>query len=321
MKNHRSGKIEVNDIGIYYEINGEGEPLLLVEGLGYSSWMWFKQIPDFSEKYTVIVFDNRGVGNTDKPDSNYTIETMADDAAGLLQKLGMGSAHVLGVSMGGFIAQEMAISHPLMVKSLALVSTSFSGREIINRASNSLFNNFPGFWEIMPAMLELGGKGSAPMVNSFGPPLAQRIRRGLSLAFTPEYFDSHTDEIDRIVEWRLANPQPFFAWKHQLMAGMKFDAAERVHQIEAPTLLVTGSEDRIVSPSSSKAIAERILNSRVVEIQGTGHLSFIEKAEEFNKIVISFLKEVAQEGKIENRRKELRSWWRKKIFSFFGYKN
>src|SRR3989304_4837981 len=83
MKNHKAGKVEVNDINIYYEIHGEGEPLLLIEGIGYSSWMWFSQIPAFSREYKVIVFDNRGVGNTDKPDSEYTIETMADDAAGL----------------------------------------------------------------------------------------------------------------------------------------------------------------------------------------------------------------------------------------------
>ena len=107
MKIQQSGKIKIDDIDVYYEIHGEGEPLLLVEGLGYSTWMWFKQIPNFSREYQVIVFDNRGVGNTDKPDIEYTIEMMADDAAGLLRALDIESAHVLGVSMGGFIAQEM----------------------------------------------------------------------------------------------------------------------------------------------------------------------------------------------------------------------
>jgi len=320
MKNQESGKIRVDDIDVYYEIHGDGEPLLLVEGLGYSTWMWFKQIPDLSREYKVIVFDNRGTGNTDKPDMEYTIEMMADDAAGLLRALDIESAHVLGVSMGGFIAQEMAIRHPLIVRSLTLVSTSFSGREIIHRASNSLINNFSGFWELMPAMLEMGGKGSVP-INSFGSHEKKKIRRGLSLAFTPEYFDSNQDQIDRIVEWRLANPQPFYAWKRQLMAGMKFDASDRVHQIKAPTLVVTGSEDRIVLPSSSKALAERIPNSRLVEIQGTGHLSFIERAEEFNEIVIDFLRELDLEGKPETQRKQSTSRWRRMILTFFRRKN
>src|SRR5574341_122020 len=93
MKNPNSGKAVVNDINIYYEIHGEGKPLLLIEGLGYSSWMWFKQIPAFSREYKVIVFDNRGVGNTDKPDIEYTIEMMADDAAGLLKVLGEDQVH------------------------------------------------------------------------------------------------------------------------------------------------------------------------------------------------------------------------------------
>src|SRR3972149_8217896 len=102
MKNPNSGKVEVNDINIYYEIHGEGEPLLLIEGLGYSSWMWVSQIPAFSREYKVIVFDNRGVGNTDKPDSEYTIEKKADDAAGFFKNLWVNSDHVFGVSMGGF---------------------------------------------------------------------------------------------------------------------------------------------------------------------------------------------------------------------------
>jgi len=211
MKNPNSVKVEVNDINIYYEIHGEGEPLLLIEGLGYSSWMWFKQIPAFSREFKVIVFDNRGVGNTDKPDSEYTIETMADDAAGLLKALGLDSAHVLGVSMGGFIAQELALKYPDMVRSLVLISTSFGGEGSMPRGSN-FWNTFIKLWGLMPNVLEFSGKGSAhiPLTNSSGLTLTpeKKIRYWLSLAFTPEYFKNHTEEIDRIVDWRLSNLQP-----------------------------------------------------------------------------------------------------------------
>ncbi|MBI2488004.1 MAG: alpha/beta fold hydrolase [Deltaproteobacteria bacterium] len=319
MKNHKSGKVEVNDINIYYEIHGKGEPLLLVEGLGCSSWMWFKQIPDFSREYKVIVFDNRGVGDTDKPDMEYTMEMMADDAAGVLKALGIESAHVLGVSMGGFIAQEIAINYPDMVKSLALVSTSFSGRDIMHRGSSSLFSTFAGLWELIPAMLEFRGKVNAPMANSFGLTTEKKIRYGLSLAFAPEYFNSHIEEIDRIVEWRLVHPQPLYAWKRQLIAGMKFDATDRAHQIKAPTLVVTGSEDRVVQPESSKRLVEKIPNSRFVEVQGTGHLPFIEQAEEFNKMVLSFLKEVTKDKEAVIIMKEMRKWWRRIVSFFFSY--
>lgn len=313
MENHKSGKVVVNDINIYYEIHGEGKPLLLIEGLGYSSWMWFKQIPAFSREYKVIVFDNRGVGNTDKPDIEYTIEMMADDAAGLLKVLGEDSAHVLGVSMGGFIAEELALRYPHIVRSLVLVSTSFGESNRMPLASN-LWNGFVKLLGLMPDVLEFSGKGSVPMINSFGLSPEKRIRYGLSLAFTPEYFETHTEEVDRIVDWRLANPQPSYAWKRQLIAGMSFDAADRVCQIKAPTLVITGSEDRIVPPEVSMRLAERIPTSKFAALEGTGHLLFIEEAEEFNSIVLNLLHEVSKEPK-----KERKEWWRRIISFFLGY--
>ncbi|MCI0453906.1 MAG: alpha/beta hydrolase [Candidatus Dadabacteria bacterium] len=318
MKNHKSGKIEVNNINIYYEIHGEGEPLLLIEGLGYSNWMWFKQIPAISRAYKVIVFDNRGVGNTDKPDSEYTIETMADDAAGLLKALGVDSAHVLGVSMGGFIAQELALNYPDMIKSLILVSTSLGGKDSMPKGSN-LWNSFVKLWGLMPDVLELSGKGSSPIpLNPFGLTPEKKIRYGLSLAFTPEYFKNHPEEIDRIVEWRLSNPQPPYAWKRQLIAGMNFDAAQRAGQINVPTLVVTGSEDRVIPPERSKRLAEEIPNSRFITLEGTGHLLFIEQAEKFNKIVLGFLQQLSKQKELEIEWKEKKKWWRKIVSLFLS---
>ncbi len=115
MREPSSGTVHTNGINIYYEVHGSGEPLLLIEGLGYSSWMWYKQVPVLSKSHKVIIFDNRGAGNTDKPDSEYTVELMAEDAAGLLSELGVESAHVLGVSLGGYIAQELEKQFPEFV--------------------------------------------------------------------------------------------------------------------------------------------------------------------------------------------------------------
>ncbi len=318
MKNHKSGKIEVNDINIYYEIHGEGEPLLLIEGLGYSNWMWFKQVPAISRAYKVIGFDNRGVGNTDKPDSEYTIETMADDTAGLLKALGVDSAHVLGVSMGGFIAQELALNYPDMIKSLILVSTSLGGKDSMPKGSN-LWNSFIKLWGLMPDVLEFSGKGSSPIpLNPFGLTPEKKIRYGLSLAFTPEYFKNHPEEIDRIVEWRLSNPQPPYAWKRQLIAGMNFDAAQRAEQINVPTLVVTGSEDRVIPPERSIRLAEEIPNSRFITLEGTGHLLFIERAEEFNEIVLGFLQQLSKEKEPDAEGEEKKKWWRKIVSLFLS---
>lgn len=294
---NQSGTVEVNDIKMYYEIHGSGEPLVLIEGLGYSKWMWYKQIPALSEQYRVIVFDNRGAGNTDKPDSEYSIELMADDAAGLLRALGIGSAHVLGISLGGFIAQEVALRHPEIVRSLILGSTSSGSRNTIAKYSE-LWNGYLKFWGFLPGMLEMNGKASTParVEPYYGLPREEKIRYGLMSAFTQEYYQNHTDEIDRIVQWRLDDTQPTYAWKRQFAAGVNFDSTDRVHAINAPTLVITGTEDRIVTPGSSRELAERIPNSRFVSIDRSGHLLFIERSEEFNDIVLGFLDEVGEEN-------------------------
>jgi len=115
---------KINDISVYYEIHGEGRPLLLIAGLGSGVSLFARSIPIFSKDRKVIAFDNGGAGRTDKPDIPYTIEMMADDAAGLLSALDIKQADVLGVSMGGRVAMDLAIRHPEMVRGLVLVSTS-----------------------------------------------------------------------------------------------------------------------------------------------------------------------------------------------------
>ncbi len=311
-----SGTVKVNGIDLYYEIHGSGEPLLLIEGLGYSAWMWYKQIPVFSRRYQVILFDNRGAGNTDKPDSEYSIEIMADDASGLLRTLGTGPVHVLGISLGGFIAQELALRHPDLVKSLTLVSTNSGPRKRAMRNSQHV-NGLFKLWGILPGTFEMGGKASVPLGFEYGITKEDRIRYGLSLAFTPDYYRQNPEEIDRIVSWRLENPQPGYAWTRQLMAGMNFDSSERAENIHAPTLVLNGSEDRIVTPESARELARIIPDSRYVEIEGSGHLLFIERSDEFNEAVISFLDEVDAKNNTPAGRGANSAWW-KKIVTFLS---
>jgi len=115
--------VKINDITIYYEIHGEGEPLVLIAGLSTDITPYLRIIGELAQKYRVIAFDNRGAGRSDKPDIPYSIEMMADDTAGLLNALHIEQAHILGISMGGRIAADLTLRHPELVRSLILVST------------------------------------------------------------------------------------------------------------------------------------------------------------------------------------------------------
>ena len=262
-------RIRVNDLTLYCETYGTGEPLLLIEGFAYASWMWYRQVPELSKHYQLVVFDNRGVGQSDKPDTPYSIEMMADDAAGLLKVLGISKAHVLGVSMGGYIAQSLAARHPDLVHTLILCCTSFGGP-----------NAVPMPVETATILTEVEGLTAEEI-----------LLRGMSVAFTEEYFRANPAEIGKIIGWRLAHPQPPHARRHQWNAVLGANLEENTRRIGVPTLIMTGTEDRVVPAENSRKLARMISGARLVEFPGQGHLFFIEKAEEFNREVIAFLRQ------------------------------
>lgn len=266
-------KAKVGDIEVYYEIHGEGEPLVLIEGLGYYHWMWFRQVPELSKHFQVIAFDNRGVGDTDKPDVEYSIKMFADDTAGLLKELGIEKANVLGVSMGGFIAQELALSHPDLVKRLVLVCTTFGGPESVPMTMEA--------WQVL---------------NSGKPGASARevARTALSVAVSPEFMESEPDTVEFIIDKQFENLQPVYAYRRQFAAALEFwgkdNTAGRVGSLSIPTLVIHGSADRTVPVANAERLAARIPGAQLKIIEGAGHLVFIERPEEFNKAVIEFLK-------------------------------
>lgn len=261
-------KIKVNGIELYYEVHGSGEPLLLIEGLGYASWQWFRQVEKFAGSYQTIIFDNRGVGESDKPDEPYSIELMADDAAAMLRALGLTKVHVLGTSMGGYIGQKLTLRHPDLVRSLVLACTSFGGRHAI-----------PLTQEALKSMLNV--KDLLP---------EQIIRQGFGVAFSNGYPEDNPEVVDQLVAWRLAKPTPRYAWERQFAAAADFDAEEEISGIKVPTLIITGTEDMVVPAQNSKLLAERIPGAQLITVQGGGHLFFIEKAAKFNRHVLDFLR-------------------------------
>lgn len=262
------GKVKANGIEFYYEIYGEGMPLVLLEGLGYASWMWYRQIDALSKHFKVIVFDNRGVGETDKPDMEYTIELFADDTIEVLEALGVEKTHILGVSMGGFIAQEFSIKYPDKVDKLILCSTSFGGP-----------NSIPIPEESLQVLMKGGGEYKSP----------EDVKEAISIGLDEKNLQFRQDVVNRILEEKVRNPQPRYAYQRQLMAGASFNAEERVNKIKAETLILAGSGDRVVPPENARLLHMRIANSRVEIIDGAGHLFFMEEPDITNKLIIDFL--------------------------------
>lgn len=257
---------QINNIALYYESHGTGEPLVLIPGFGSGIWIWLRQIEELSKNFRVISFDPRGVSRSDKP-QEITIKTTADDVAALLDELKIGQAHILGASFGGFVAQEFALSYPEKVKSLILCCTSFGGQK-----------------HILPSMDVLAAFASTKGLNT-----EERMRENLLLAFNQTYVETHKEEIDKICELRAKNVVPEHTYMLQLQAAATFDASERVSDIQTPTLVLTGDKDIIVPMQNSENLAAAIPNSELKITEGGSHLFFIEQANEFNNTVQGFI--------------------------------
>jgi pimeloyl-ACP methyl ester carboxylesterase len=267
-------KIQTGEIELYYEEHGTGAPLVLIPGFSNGLWIWFKQIPALSEKFRVITFDPRGIARSAAPDEPISIRLIADDVAALLRGLGLGRAHILGASFGGFVAQEFALAYPQLTETLILCCTSFGGP-----------NHVP------PPLSTLQAIASTKGLNT-----EDRVRENLLLAFSPAYLDENPQEVQRVIALRAANQVPENAYQHQLQAAFVFNTEARVAEIKAPTLVLTGTEDIIVPFSNSQNLAARIPGAQLRLIEGGSHTFFIERADEFNQAVIEFIESTGAGG-------------------------
>jgi pimeloyl-ACP methyl ester carboxylesterase len=252
---------------MYYEVHGDGFPLLLINGLGGDHTEWFFQLPEFSQYFKVITFDNRGAGDSEAPPGPYSTAQMADDAAALLSFLGISRTHVLGFSMGGMIAQEMALRHPELVDRLVLACTSPGGKE-----------------SERPAFEAIGSFGCSP-----GDDPEEQFRRLIPFLYTDRYCRDYPEEIDKAVRRRLSRPVSLPGHAAQIAAAMGHTAGERLSAIVASTLVLTGTADRLVPPGNSQRIAERIPGAILVLLDGAPHRLFDEDAEAFHREVLAFL--------------------------------
>lgn len=262
---------KVNDVSLHYQTYGAGDPLLLIMGLGASSAAWEPSlVEELARDFRVITFDNRGTGQSDKPDIAYSIAMFAADAAGLLDHLAIGRAHLFGVSMGGMIAQKLALGHAGRTHTLTLGCTTAGGKHAVPPPPESL------------AILTAPREGVSP---------EEVIRRGWPLGYPAEYIAGHRAELEAAIPRLLEHPTPPYAFKRQYQATMTLHIYDRLDRIKAPTLVIAGLQDCLIPPRNSEIIAARIPGAKLHLIANAGHVFWAPGRVEFLSVFVPFLKQ------------------------------
>jgi 3-oxoadipate enol-lactonase len=261
--------VQTARLKMYYEIHGEGEPLLLIRGLGSTCDGFKAQVEGLAPHFRVVSFDNRCVGRSDQPQVPFTIADMADDTAALLDFLEIESAHVFGVSLGGMVAQELALRYPARVRRLALACTHAGPRTAARSPE----------WAVRV------------FNESRDMPRADALKHSVPLLFARRTIDERPELIAETLAVMANNNQPKSSYLLQLGAVMQHDTVDRLQRITHPTLVLTGTQDTLVDPDNSRLIAERIPGARLIEFEETGHVFFTEKAAEVNRALIDFFSE------------------------------
>lgn len=266
-------KAYVNGININYRVRGQGEPLVIIMGYSDDQTSCIFQTRAFKKYYRVITFDNRGVGKTDKPNGAYTTKMMADDTVGLMDHLYIEKASIVGISMGGMIAQEIAINYPERINKLILGCT-FARRD----QSGGIAPGFPK---------ALGVRADYTDNDARSIPIRKIADTLNSLALNRKLYRIIIIPLLKI-KVRLIRTTGLLG---QLEAVLSHDTADNLHTINVPTLVITGTKDRVIKTSSSEVIANLIPNAKLVEVDGGSHAFFIEMRGRFNHEVLDFLRD------------------------------
>jgi 3-oxoadipate enol-lactonase len=248
---------------IVWASTGDGTPVLLIQGLGYGRWGWDPIVPGLSEWYRALSFDNRGIGESDKPEGPYTAEQMAEDALQVLDDAGVERAHVVGASLGGMIAQVVAAARPDRVDRLVLCCTTPGGPDAVP----------------MPDVTTRLFAQAAEL----DPAVALRLFVENALGSNPP-----SGLAEEIYARRLANPPDPVGWQAQASAGLTF-AGVPTEKITAPTLVLHGTEDNVVDHGNARQLADRIAGAHVELLAGAGHMFFWERPDETVRILRKFL--------------------------------
>jgi pimeloyl-ACP methyl ester carboxylesterase len=264
--------VRVGEINIEYYVEGTGPPLLMIMGwIGNAAFWGEPFLERLRPHFQIIRFSNRGTGLTDKPGGDYGIRLMADDAAGLLAELGIKKAHVLGISMGGMIAQELVLNHAQVVQGLALGCTNC------------------GFAHgVLPSTEIVTAAGQAGNVSP-----QDRMRQYLQAIVTPEFLAKAEVEFwTWLTAMWLAAPTPWETISRHFVAMQAFDTYERLPQVQAPTLIIHGDKDLLMPVENAEVLQKRINGSQALILPGVAHMFFWEKPEESAGAIVEFLASV-----------------------------
>lgn len=252
---------------IYWNEQGEGDPVLLIMGLGWASDMWYRTTAELSRRYRTISFDNRGVGRSDFPPGPYSIATMADDAAAVLDAAGVESAHVFGHSMGGMIAQELVLRHPGKVRSLILGGTHCGGQhivppapEVVNVLLATYSNPEDSFWAIAPYIYD---------------------------ASTPRAKIEEDFEVRRRA---FPTRESYLA---QLQAVMMWESFGRLNSLRVPALVIHGQTDQLIRAENGDLLATQIPGAKLVKLMEASHVFTTDRPQESTGAILSFLQDVS----------------------------
>jgi 3-oxoadipate enol-lactonase len=262
--------VNVHGLEMYYEVAGKGEPVVLIMGLGGDQTAWGLQVPDLvAAGYQCISFDNRDSGQTaESPVPVYSIRDMAEDTAGFMEALGLDCAHVVGVSMGGMIGQELALAHSERVGTLTLACSE------------------PHVDPYLRIVLQCLGAWRRRLDK-------EDFARSLGVWVLSHRYVADEKNLRAYINLMFDNPHPQSdaCYLRQLEACLGHDALERLGRIQAPTLVLVGSEDILTPPRLAKLMAERIPGAKLDIIPGGPHGFLWENAPEFNRAIIAFLQE------------------------------
>lgn len=258
--------IQTDEVSLYYEVHGEGFPLLLIAGVSYDHQFWQHQVDALSPYFQVIVFDNRGIGQSGLPEGPYYVREMADDTANLMNALSIPKAHVVGHALGGAIAQELALNYPSMVERLVLASSSFGGPNAVPVTSH--------------AVKALSLREGDPETL---------VRAEIAVTTAPDFAQSSPEAFETIVAYRLNIPMRKDQYHAQIVAGVQHDTSDRLHRLDAFTLVLCGEFDEVMPPGNSHLLASTLPNAGAFTLPGVGHIFPLEAPDLTNKVLLEFL--------------------------------